>query len=51
VAAVYKHETIPVDASALATFHNKMVASMKSGGGVSFVFDNNDVAMHGGSEQ
>ena len=45
MAAVFKHETIPVDASALATFHNKMVASMKSGGGVSFVFDNNDVAM------
>jgi len=36
-----KREAIPVDASALATFH-KMVANMKSGGGVSFVFDKNE---------
>ena len=42
-AAEYKREIIPVDASALATFH-KMVANMNSGGGVSFVFDNNEEA-------
>jgi hypothetical protein len=43
-AAQYKRETIPVDASALATFH-KMVDNMKSGGGVSFVFEKKDVAV------
>ena len=41
-AAQHKRETIPVDASVLTSFH-KMVENMKSGGGVSFVFDN-DVA-------
>jgi hypothetical protein len=43
-AAECKRETLPVDASALTSFH-KMVEKMTSGGGVSFVFDNkNDVA-------
>ena len=43
-AAEYKRKTIPVDASALTSFH-KMVDKMTSGGGVSFVFDDkNDVA-------
>ena len=40
-AAEYKRENLPVDASALATFH-KMVANMKSGGGVSFLFDTSE---------
>jgi hypothetical protein len=43
-AAAYKRETLPVDVLALETF-NKMVANMESGGGVSFVFDKNDVAV------
>ena len=34
----FKRENLPVDASALATFH-KMVANLKSGGGVSFLFE------------
>ena len=39
-AAEYKRQNLPVDASALATFH-KMVANMESGGGVSFPFEKN----------
>jgi hypothetical protein len=39
----HKHETIPVDAPVLSSFH-KMVENMKSGGGVDFMFDPANVA-------
>ena len=42
-ASDHKRETIPVDASVLTSFH-KMVENMKTGGGVSFLFDPGDVA-------
>jgi hypothetical protein len=38
VAQQHKHETIPVDASAMTRF-NTMVEKMQNGGGVSFLFD------------